>query len=354
VTLRDAAGNPILLHSATLQHTGAATVTPASASTDSSGAATFTVTDTTVEPATLSARDTTANPPVSVLQTAAVDFTRPSDEATASTVTASPASLPADGSHTSSVVVTLIAQGQPLAGHQVTLTARTGISRITTVTNPTGSDGRAVFQVTDTTPESITYTATDTTTGVAVTATTTVTFTPTSSGPSISSVSPTSGPTYGGTTVTIRGQNFARASAVRFGTASARFSVNSTGTSITATSPSGSGTVHISVTTPAGTSPSTPADQFTYGSSSSLFTPVVRSVSPSSGSRAGGTRVTISGSNLSGARSVAFGSAAATVVSVSSTSVVVTAPPGFGTVDVTVTTNYGTSQLTSADRYTYT
>src|SRR5471030_3180187 len=51
---------------------------------------------------------------------------------------------------------------------------------------------------------------------------------------------------------------------VRFGsTNAAGFTVNS-GTSITATSPAGSGTVHVTVSNIGGTSATSTADQFTY------------------------------------------------------------------------------------------
>jgi hypothetical protein len=66
--------------------------------------------------------------------------------------------------------------------------------------------------------------------------------------------------------VTITGTGFTGATAVKFGTSNAtKFTVNSA-TSITAVSPKamGSGTVDVTVTTPAGTSPTSPADQFTY------------------------------------------------------------------------------------------
>jgi Flp pilus assembly protein TadG len=77
-------------------------------------------------------------------------------------------------------------------------------------------------------------------------------------------------------------------------------------------------------------------------------TPVVTGVS-------GGTTVTISGKFLSGALSVTFGGAPATVLSNGDTSITATAPAGTPgrTVDVIVTTLGGSSPITSADRYTY-
>jgi len=83
--------------------------------------------------------------------------------------------------------------------------------------------------------------------------------------PTVTSVSPSTGPIAGGTSVTITGTGFTGATAVNFGaTAATSFTVNSA-TSITATSPAGAaGTVDITVTTAGGTSATSAADQFTY------------------------------------------------------------------------------------------
>lgn len=82
--------------------------------------------------------------------------------------------------------------------------------------------------------------------------------------PTVTSISPTSGPTAGGTTVTITGTNFTGVTSVTFGaTAASGFTFN-TSTSITATSPAGTGTVDVRVTTGGGTTATSAADQFTY------------------------------------------------------------------------------------------
>jgi sugar lactone lactonase YvrE len=87
--------------------------------------------------------------------------------------------------------------------------------------------------------------------------------------PAVTQISPASGgPPKGGTTVTITGLRFKAVSAVRFGSAIATsFTVNSE-TSITAVSPAvapaSAGSVDVTVTNSAGTSPTTPADQFRY------------------------------------------------------------------------------------------
>jgi hypothetical protein len=83
--------------------------------------------------------------------------------------------------------------------------------------------------------------------------------------PNVASVSPTSGPAAGGTTVTINGTGFTGASAVDFGsTPASSFTVNAAGTQITAVDPAGSGTVDVTVITSGGTSATSPADQFSY------------------------------------------------------------------------------------------
>jgi hypothetical protein len=84
------------------------------------------------------------------------------------------------------------------------------------------------------------------------------------SAPTVTSVSPSSGPAAGGTSVTITGTNFTTGASVAFGPNAASNVVVTSGTQITATSPPGSGTVDITVTTPSGISATTPADQFTY------------------------------------------------------------------------------------------
>ena len=169
--------------------------------------------------------------------------------------------------------------------------------------------------------------------------------------PSVTSVSPASGPTAGGTSVTINGTGFTGATAVSFGaTAAGTFTVNSS-SKITATAPAESaGTVDITVTTPGGSSATSASDNYAY-----VAAPTVSSVSPTAGPTAGGTSVTITGTNLTGATAVKFGATNATGLTVNSaTSITATAPAGSaGTVDITVTTPGGTSATGANDQYTY-
>ena len=85
----------------------------------------------------------------------------------------------------------------------------------------------------------------------------------------------------------------------------------------------------------------------------SELAPSITSISPTSGSTAGGTAITITGTSLTGATSVTVGGVAATsVVVVSSTSVIAVTPEGsVGAKSVAVTTWVGTASLASAFTY---
>jgi alpha-tubulin suppressor-like RCC1 family protein len=165
--------------------------------------------------------------------------------------------------------------------------------------------------------------------------------------PTVTGVSPESGPAAGGTPVTVTGVELAGATAVKFGSVAASFTVSSA-TSISAVAPAGTGTVYVTVTTPAGTSAINRAVHFTY-----LPAPTVKKLSPSSGPAAGGTTVTITGANLAGANAVTFGSEPATSFEVnSSTSITAVSPAQTaGTVNVTVTTPAGTSATSAASHF---
>src|SRR5438094_7589497 len=85
--------------------------------------------------------------------------------------------------------------------------------------------------------------------------------------PVVTGVSPSSGPSTGGTTVTITGTAFDCVTSVTFGGVAATI-ISSTSTQIVVTSPAhAAGTVDVIVTTPGGTSAATPADHFTYNPS---------------------------------------------------------------------------------------
>jgi hypothetical protein len=170
--------------------------------------------------------------------------------------------------------------------------------------------------------------------------------------PTVTKVVPKTGPAIGGTSVTITGTEFSGATAVKFGgTSATKFTVNSS-TSITATSPQAvPGVVDVTVTTPAGTSALSLKDHF-------KFTPLVNSVSPSSGPRAGGTTVSITGSGFSLGTSgtiIKFGATASKSVNCTSSERCTAVSPKHeaATVDVTARVNKVPSPKTSADHFNY-
>jgi hypothetical protein len=187
--------------------------------------------------------------------------------------------------------------------------------------------------------------------------------------PKVTSLGTTSGPA--GTSVVIHGLNFSGSASnlhVFFGAgnAAASFTVDSD-SQITAVAPAGSGTVDITVQSGSnqldhntnqtvfwgyGTSATSAADRFTYTASTG---PTVTAVNPTAGPLAGGTSVTITGTNFTGATGVSFGGTAGTGIVVNSaTQITVTAPAhAAGQVDVTVTTPGGTSATSASDHYTY-
>jgi hypothetical protein len=137
---------------------------------------------------------------------------------------------------------------------------------------------------------------------------------------------------------------------VAFGsTRATSFTVNSD-TQITVSSPAGSGTDDVVVTTTKGISATSPADGFTYGN-----VPAVVSISPDSGPAAGGTDVIVNGSGFTGTATVSFGGGSATgvVVNAQGTQLTAVSPPGSGAIDVHVTTAVGTSATTGGDQFTY-
>ena len=82
--------------------------------------------------------------------------------------------------------------------------------------------------------------------------------------PSVTAITPATGLTTGGTTVTITGTNLGSASAVDFGSLQLSTFLSDTANEITLLSPAGSGTVDVIVITANGTSTTSSADQFHY------------------------------------------------------------------------------------------
>ncbi len=171
--------------------------------------------------------------------------------------------------------------------------------------------------------------------------------------PTVTHISPSSGPIAGGTTVTITGTGFDSGSTVTFGTVPATSHTFVSSTQMTAVSPAVASptTVHVTVTTSTSqTSAPTTADNFTYG-------PTVTSVSPAFGPTYGGTGVIITGTGFVAGATVAFGATPATSVNVVSATTITAVSPAVATptvVDVTVSVaGGGTSATGTSDRFTY-
>ncbi len=168
--------------------------------------------------------------------------------------------------------------------------------------------------------------------------------------PTITTVSPASGTTNGGTSVVLTGTGFTGATGVTFGGAAATaFTVN-TDTQITATAPAhAAGAVNVSVTTSGGTG--TRTNGYTYTAASA---PTVTSLNVTSGTTNGGTAVTITGTNFVSGTTVTFGGVAATNITVvSATSITAKTPAhAAGAVNV-VATNPDGQTGTRTNGYTY-
>jgi hypothetical protein len=170
--------------------------------------------------------------------------------------------------------------------------------------------------------------------------------------PRVTAISTTSGPTSGGTSITITGTGFTPDTRVSFGSTEAKsFTVNSS-TQVTAVSSAEpGGTVDVTLANSGGTSATSTADRFTF-----IAPPTVTGVSPNSGPLAGGFwGVTVTGTNLATTTKVSIGDTQTGFELKSDTSLNIYIPAGESpeTVDISVTTIGGTSERTSADQFTY-
>ncbi|MDY0811845.1 PxKF domain-containing protein [Kitasatospora purpeofusca] len=173
---------------------------------------------------------------------------------------------------------------------------------------------------------------------------------PTKKAPAVTGLTPDHGSTAGGTTVTLTGTDLTGTTAVTFGDTPATAVTVVDDHTVTATAPAHpAGTVDVSLTTGART---VPAGTYTYQRPA----PAVTAVAPAQGPVAGGTTVTLTGTDFTGATAVTFGTVPATAFTVESDSrITATAPAAtaVGTVDITVTTPAGTSTASTAGSYAY-
>jgi DNA-binding beta-propeller fold protein YncE len=162
--------------------------------------------------------------------------------------------------------------------------------------------------------------------------------------PTVSGLSSTSGPLSGGGTVTISGDNLTGATGVSFGgTAATILSGSDDTVAVTVPAAGSAGARNVTVTTPGGTS--TQSAPYTY-----LAAPVVTSMLPSSGPTSGGTVVTITGTDLSGATVDIGGTQAATTANTGTSLAFTTPAAPAGPASVTLTTPGGSA---GAGTFTY-
>ncbi len=171
--------------------------------------------------------------------------------------------------------------------------------------------------------------------------------------PTVSAINPTSGTTNGGTPVTITGTGFLAGATVKLGGTAATGVTVVSSTSITATTAAhAAGAVSVVVTN-TDTQSGTLTNGYTYTGVNPA--PTVSSINPTSGTTGGGTPVTITGTGFLAGATVSLGGAAATGVTVvSSTSITATTPAhAAGAVSVVVT-NTDAQSGTLTNGYTYT
>ena len=171
VTLNDHFDNPVAGQTVVLnQGSGHAVIDPASAVTDAQGVATFNATDDTAEFITFSATDTSVE--LLISQTTRVTFGTPPPtppSSSGSIILSNYSSVPADGVTAATITVLLYdADGEPVSGRSVAVSASGGSSSVTAVSSTSSSSGAATFKVTDRTAETVTYTAKDTSDDVEV------------------------------------------------------------------------------------------------------------------------------------------------------------------------------------------
>lgn len=172
--------------------------------------------------------------------------------------------------------------------------------------------------------------------------------------PEVSSIHPKSGPSRGGTLVTIKGSGFKLDSAVTIGNSASSVEVLSETELRARTTATEPGSYEVVVSDSEGTSTEGPS--FTYMQSASKegsIAPTVTSISPGSGPATGDTEVTIHGTGFAAGATVSIGSLAGSVEVISPTEIrAATLPTAAGTYDVYVSDINGTS--TGGPAYTFT
>jgi len=154
-------------------------------------------------------------------------------------------------------------------------------------------------------------------------------------GPTVLSIAPATGSTAGGTEVTVSGVNFAAGATVIIGgVTAANVRVVSSTSILAVTGARQAGPAEVTVTVDGRAS--TLSSAFTFVA---LPPPTITNMAPASGSTAGGTIVTVTGTNFAAGATLAFGGADATGVTVASSTSLQAVTPArtAGQADVVVT-----------------
>jgi virginiamycin B lyase len=290
---------------------------------------------------------------------------------TAASVSAAvvPSSVPADGVSTATVTATLTdTTGNGVVGDWIGFSSTDPGQSF----GPVSDNGDGTYTATltaSTTVGTATITATDNSVTPNLTGQATLLQTAMQR-PTVTSVSPGSGYVTGGTPITITGSGFTANATVAIGQgygsgsgAIPATSVVVSPTQITAMTGGGAkpGSWNLLVTTQAGTSPISAGDLFSYHVPPK---PTVSAVTPKWGPLAGGTRVTVTGTNFVNGAKVLIGQGTGTIGAAQATNVVVVSPteitattaPGTqrGNFFLYVTTAGGTSAPTAGVGFNYT
>lgn len=187
-------------------------------------------------------------------------------------------------------------------------------------------------------------------TGLSATLTGVFTFADSPEPPSVSTVTPNSGSINGGTTITIKGEGFYSGSVVTVGGVLCNTIIVVDSNTITAVTPAHAlGATDVVVKNMDGQT-STVTGGFTY---SAAPPPSISSVSPNTGSVAGGTSITISGSDFVLGAKVFVGNTQATVKTTTGSYVYATVPAASQPGAANVVVVNPDSQSSSAATYTY-
>jgi hypothetical protein len=176
---------------------------------------------------------------------------------------------------------------------------------------------------------------------------------PSETGPAVTGISPKKGPRTGGTKVTVSGTRFSGITGVLVGGARATQISLLSETSLSVIVPAhAEGSADVQVATANGSTSITSKDRFKYGKPPA---PSVTYVGPTAGPKAGGTEVTVGGTNFATGMTFLFGKLPASVLSCIATSCNVTAPAAAktGAIDVIAVNGKSKSKKGTADRFTY-